>query len=310
MTRILKIAAAQSGPVQLAESKSRAVARLLEMMKEAAGLGCDLVVFTELALSTFFPRYYEEDRGQMDQWFERELPSPVTQPLFDAAVELGIGFYLGYAELTEDGQHFNSSVLVDKQGDIVGKYRKIHLPGHDEFDSDRTFQHLEKRYFKPGDLGFPVWRTMDGVMGMAICNDRRWPETYRVMGLQGVELVMIGYNTPSVNSQDSSEGPEKRKFHNLLSLQAGAYQNSTFVVGVAKAGSEDGHHMFGDSCIIDPNGEVLAKAETEEDEVIIADCDLDLSAFGKKTMFNFEKHRRIEHYGLITSQTGVIAPAE
>jgi len=310
MTRILRIAAAQSGPVQLAESKTQAVSRLVEMMKEAAAKGCDLVVFTELALCTFFPRYYEEDRSQMDEWFEREFPSQITRPLFDTAIELGIGFYLGYAELTEDGQHFNSSVLVDKAGNIIGKYRKIHLPGHGEFDPDRSFQHLEKRYFKPGDLGFPVWRTMGGVMGMAICNDRRWSETYRVMGLQGVELVMIGYNTPSVNSQDPSEGTEKRKFHNLLSLQAGAYQNSTFVVGVAKAGSEDGHHLFGDSCIIDPNGEVLVKAETEEDEVIVADCDLEISAFGKKTVFNFEKHRRIEHYGLITSQTGVIAPAE
>src|SRR5438128_1942749 len=81
-----------------------------------------------------------------------------------------------------------------------------------EFDKERTHQHLEKRYFEPGDLGFPVWRFMGGIFGMCICNDRRWPEVYRVMGLQGVEMVVLGFNTPSVNSQKGAEGPEKRIF--------------------------------------------------------------------------------------------------
>ena len=119
------------------------------------------------------------------------------------------GLSFGYAELTPDGHHFNTSILVDRDGKIVGKYRKVHLPGHSEFDPQRAFQHLEKRYFEPGDLGFPVWRTMGGILGMCICNDRRWPETYRVMGLQGVEMIVLGYNTPSVNSQNAGEGPRE-----------------------------------------------------------------------------------------------------
>src|SRR3546814_20570490 len=82
----------------------------------------------------------------------------------------------------------------------VGKYRKIHLPGHSEYDGKRPWQHLEKRYFEPGDLGFPVWRSMGGVMGMCICNDRRWPETYRVMSLKGVELVMLDRKSTRLNS--------------------------------------------------------------------------------------------------------------
>lgn len=119
---------------------------------------------------------------------------------------------------------------------------------------------------------------------------------------------MLGYNTPSVNSQYNSEGPEIRKFHSRLSMQAGAYQNSTYVVGVAKAGNEDGFPLFGDSCIVDPNGHIIAHATTEEDELVVAECDLDLCNFGKQTIFDFARHRRIEHYGLITQQTGVIAP--
>ena len=117
---------------------------------------------------------------------------------------------------------------------------------------------------------------------MAVCNDRRWPETYRVMGLQGVEMVLIGYNTPSVNAEKSEEGPEKRLFHNRLSAQAGAYQNSTWVVCVAKAGVEDGHPLIGGSLIVDPDGEIVVEAKTEEDELLVHPCDLDATIFGKR----------------------------
>jgi predicted amidohydrolase len=251
-----------------------------------------------------------QEQAEIDGWFEREMPNAAARPLFDTASEHGIAMALGYAELTPEGRRFNTSILVDRDGKVVGKYRKVHLPGHAEFDPARSFQHLEKRYFEPGDLGFPVWRAMGGILGMCICNDRRWPETYRVMGLQGVEMIVLGYNTPSVNSQRPEEGPEQRMFQHKLSLQAGAYQNATFVVAAAKAGVEDGHHMIGGSMIVDPNGEILAQAETEDDELVIADCDLDATVFGKQTVFDFARHRRPEHYGRITSQTGVVPPPE
>jgi predicted amidohydrolase len=308
--RELTIACAQLGPIQRAESRESAVARLIAMLEEAASRGATLVVFPELALTTFFPRWYVEDQAEVDRWFEREMPNAATQPLFDRARALGVGFYLGYAELTPEGRHFNTAILTDTKGEIVLKYRKVHLPGHAEFDPERSFQHLEKRYFEPGDLGFNVVRAHGGVMGMCICNDRRWPETYRVMGLQGVEVVMLGFNTPSVNSQKSAEGPEARIFHHKLSCQAGAYQNSTWVIAAAKAGVEDGFPMFGASLIVDPDGRIVAEAQTEEDEVLVHTCDLDRCVFGKETIFDFSRHRRIEHYGLITSRTGVVAPPE
>jgi predicted amidohydrolase len=247
-----------------------------------------------------------ENQAEIDFWFETEMPNASTQPLFDRARELNIAITFGYAEKTPDGHYYNTSIITDRQANIVGKYRKIHLPGHSEYDSERAFQHLEKRYFEPGDLGFNVWRNEGVIMGMAICNDRRWPETFRCLGLQGVELVTIGYNTPSVNAQMSAEGLEKRLFHSELSLQAGAYQNATYVAGIAKAGVEDGHPLMGGSIIVDPDGFILARAVTEEDELIIAECDFAKCDFGKKTIFDFERHRRIEHYGRITSQTGVI----
>jgi predicted amidohydrolase len=303
--REITVAAAQLGPIQKSDSRESVVARMLELMAQAKSQSSDLIVYPELALTTFFPRWYHEDRAEADTWFEREMPNAATRALFERAADYGMAMNFGYAELTPDGQHFNTSILVDRKGAIVGKYRKIHLPGHDEYDPERTHQHLEKRYFEPGDLGFPVWQMLGGRFGMCICNDRRWPETYRVMGLQGVEMVVLGYNTPTANSQKVGEGADLRLFHNRLSLQAGAYQNSTWVVATAKAGSEDGHPLMGGSAIVNPDGEIVVEAETEDDELIVHRCDLDDTVFGKETIFDFARHRRPEHYQRIVNQTGV-----
>jgi len=306
--RVIRVAAAQMGAIQKAEGRQQVVARMIALMNEAHAANADFIVYPELALTTFFPRYYMEDQVEVDNWFETEIPNAATIPLFELAKKYNMAISFGYAEKTAKNQHFNTSIHVDKEGEIVGKYRKVHLPGHSEFDTERAFQHLEKRYFEPGDLGFPVYRTMGGIFGLCICNDRRWPETYRSMGLQGVEMVTLGYNTPSVNSQKGNEGPEKRMFHSDLVMQAGAYQNSTWVIGVAKAGIEDGHPLFGGSAIINPDGEIVAKATTEDDELLVHACDLDDTVFGKETIFDFGRHRRVEHYTRLTSQVGVELP--
>jgi predicted amidohydrolase len=308
LARILRIGGAQLGAIQKSDTRQVVVRRMLDLLDQAKAQNCNLVVYPELALTTFFPRWYMTDAADVDVWFEREMPIAATRPLFEQAARYGIGITFGYAELTADGHHFNTSVLVDRDGRMIGKYRKVHLPGHSEYDPQRAFQHLEKRYFEPGDLGFPVWRTMGGILGMCICNDRRWPETYRVMALQGVELITLGYNTPTTNAEKSDEGPQKRLFHHRLTVQGGAYQNSTWVVAIAKCGVEDGHPLLAGSIIVDPDGEIVAQSQTEEDELIVADCDLDATVFGKETIFDFERHRRIEHYGRITSQTGATLP--
>ena len=307
MSREIVVAAAQLGPIARAESRSSVVNRMIALMREAHGRGARLVVFPELALTTFFPRWWIDDQEELDGFYEREMPSNETQPLFEVAKELGVGFYLGYAEMTPDRRRFNTAILVDQAGEIVGKYRKVHLPGHAEYDPERPWQHLEKGYFEPGDLGFPVWRSMGGVMGMCICNDRRWPETWRCMGLRGVELVMLGYNTPTGNAV-AKEAEHLRMFHNHMSMQAGAYQNGTWVIGTAKAGMEEGVHMMAGSCIVAPTGELVALATTDGDEVITAKADLSRGQYIKDTIFNFADHRRTEHYGIIVDQTGAVPP--
>ncbi len=311
MSRIVTVAAAQLGPIARAESRSQVVVRMLGLMKQARAHGCDLVVFPELALTTFFPRWFFEDQDEIDAFFEREMPGPETKPLFDAARDLGIGFYLGYAELAREGERtrrFNTSIIVDKTGTIVGKYRKIHLPGHHEHEPWRKFQHLEKRYFETGDLGFPVYRAFGGIFGMCICNDRRWPETYRVMGLQGVEMVLLGYNTP-VHNPPAPEHDNLSHFHNELVMQAGAYQNGSWVVGVAKAGVEEGVDQIGNSIIVAPSGEIVAACASSSDELAIARCDLDMTLSYKKTTFDFARHREPHAYGLIVERKGAVPPA-
>ncbi len=313
MKRNLVLAAAQLGPIQRAEGREVAVGRMLRLMEKAHQRGAQVVVFPELALTTFFPRWYEEDVAQAHHWYETSMPSNATAPLFEAARRYGIGFHLGYAELTPDGRRFNTAVYVHPSGQVVLKYRKVHLPGHRDFDPQRAVQHLEKRYFEPGDLGFPVVSAPVGGteanIGLMICNDRRWPEAWREMGLQQVELVMLGYNTPSLNTENRGfEAHHLRVFHSHLSIQAGAYQNSCFAVATAKAGTEDGCELFGHSIIVNPQGEIMAQATSWDDELIVAEADLSMCDLGRRTIFDFARHRRIEHYGRITGQTGSAAP--
>ncbi len=311
MSRFITVGAAQLGPIARTDTRAQVIHRMIALMTQARHHGCDLVVFPELALTTFFPRWFFSDQADIDAFFETEMPGPQTAPLFEAARRLQIGFCLGYAErVVEHGQvarHFNTAITVDATGRIIGKYRKIHLPGHDQHEPWRAFQHLEKRYFEVGDLGFNVFRGFGGILGMAICNDRRWPETYRVMGLQGVEMILIGYNTP-VHNPPAPEHDALSNFHNSLVMQSGAYQNGAWVVGVAKAGNEEGVPQIGNSIIVAPSGEIVAACSTLGDELAVARCDLDLTLSYKNTTFNFARHRQPQAYGLIVERKGAIAP--
>src|SRR5499427_8838369 len=146
MARVITVGAAQLGPIARAESRAQVVKRLVEHLHRARAHGCDIVVFPELCLTTFFPRWFMDDQTEIDAFFEREMPGPETRPLFEEARRLGLGFCLGYAELVSEpggtARRFNTSILVDQAGRPVGKYRKIHLPGHAEHEPWRPFQHL------------------------------------------------------------------------------------------------------------------------------------------------------------------------
>lgn len=307
MARNLTLAAGQMGPIARDDARDVVVERMIHLMRDAADRGADLIAYPELALTTFFPRWHVPIE-EADHFYETEMPNRHTKPLWDEATRLGVGFAIGYALRTEGGHRYNIYHLVDRDGRTVGTMRKVHIPGHESDEPWRPFQHAERHYFEPGDE-FPVWRAFGGIVGMALCNDRRWPETYRVMGLQGAEVILIGYNTPIHYAPDPTQNP-LQAFHNHLVMQAGAYQNGTFVVGVAKGGVEEGVESLAQSAIIAPSGQIIAQALTTGDEVISARVDLDLTASYQKTLFDFERYRVPAAYRRITEQRGAVPPPE
>jgi predicted amidohydrolase len=312
MARAITVAAGQLGPIRRAGTREGVLSRMRALLEQAAREQVGLVVFPELALTPFFPRWAIDDEVELAAFYESQVPGPGTQPLFEAARRLRVGMQLGYAEELREGgrtHRFNSTLLVDQDGRLVGRYRKVHLPGDREFRVGAAHQHLEKRYFETGDGGFQTWRAFGGVVGTLTCNDRRWPEAWRVLSLQGVELVLIGYNTPLHNP----EAPELDRlvpFHHALVIQSGCYQNGTWAVAAAKAGLEEGQAMLGDSMIVSPQGEVVARAKTVGDELVVARIDLDDTAPVKTTIFDFAAHREPQHYGLIVQTRGAVPPGD
>ena len=297
MARNLTMAAAQLGPIGRTDSKASVVRRLVELVCQAHARGVEFVVFPEMALTTFFPRWYIADRAAVDAYFDSSMPSPETMPLFEEAAKRSIGFYLGFCERAQEGnrvRRFNASVLVDRTGKLLGKYRKVHVPGACANDPTLSFQHLEKLYFEDGNLGFPVFKTTGVTFGMAICNDRRWPETYRALALKGADVVVLGYNSPA-QLPDWPDQNALRAFHHLVCMQAAAYQNGLWVVAAAKAGREEGVDMLGHSCVIAPSGEVVALSSTLGDELVAYRCELDLSLY-YKSFHDMPRNRRPDQY--------------
>ena len=340
MLRILKLATCQVGAIHRTDKREDSMSRLLKLLEEAASKGAQMALFPEIAFTTFFPRYLLNG-DELDAFFEHGevTTNPSTKPLFDRARELGVDICVGFAEadpklgtskLAMDGAEcFNTCIYYHTQtGSTLSKYRKIHLPGdYEPFNNPDAVNQLEKRYFKPGNLGFEPFRVPglipydeergEPIFGMMICNDRRWAEAWRVLGLQGVEVVLCGYNTngfaPEMWGKSRDDDPVEAEklavFHHQLVMQSNSYTNSCFSVSAARCGKDDGKYgLIAGSCITDPDGRIIAQAKTESDEVIYAECDLELCRPHKLRTFNFARHRRTEHYKRITEQIGVIEP--
>jgi len=196
MPRYLTIAAAQSGPIPRTATRAEVVEGLVGRCARA-GAGCEIIVYTECALSRL-AHWWIEEEAELDAWYEREMPGPATQRCFDEAGPLGIGFSPGYAELAwrEGTKHrYNSSVLVGRMA-RDRQYRKIHLPGHVEHRPAIPFQIWRSATSRSGP-GLPGVARVRRRRRDVHLHDRRWAETYRMLALQGAELVLLGYNTPA-----------------------------------------------------------------------------------------------------------------
>ena len=284
MARYVRVAAAQLGAINEGTSREEMVDRMLALLEQAIAEDVQIVAYPELALTTYFPKRIRDD---YDQFFETDVPPKCLGPLLRRAGQAGVACHIGFAEKA-GGRYFNTAILTDETGALGGTFRKIHLPGVTKPDGHA--QVFEPHFFESGDTGYRVFPTRKAKVGIAICQDRRFPESYRSLGILGAEIVLIGYNTPlSPLALDLNE----------LVMRAGAYQNNLFVVGVAKAGLEDGVEFIAGSCVINPMGQVIAKASGNLDELVPARIDLDQMIPARKR-WNFLGRRHPEHYGLLT----------
>jgi predicted amidohydrolase len=256
---------------------------MLGLLEQAARDGVELVVFPEMALTTYFPKKIRRD---FDQFFESEVPPKALEPLLRRAAGARIAVHVGFCEKA-DGRYFNSALLTDRDGRLCGTFRKIHLPGTKA--PDGFAQVHEPYYFEHGDTGYRVWDCAGARVGVAICQDRRYPESYRALALQGAEVILIGYNTP---------GSALALDLNDLCMRAGAYANACFVVGVAKAGVEDGVELIGGSCVINPLGQIIARASGTGDELVACRIDLDQMT-PVRARWNFLGRRQPQHYRVL-----------
>jgi predicted amidohydrolase len=261
MKKPITLAAAQLGPDN--GNKRETIQRIVELIKEAGDRRVDILGFPEAALTPFFPgEVHLEDR---DRFFD-ELPSTETQPIFAAARDHGVSLVLAYGE--KEGIHrYNTAIVTDSDGAVLGKYRKIHIPLV-VFPTPGQANY-EKIYFEPGNLGLPVFQTKKAPIGVQICYDRRFPEGYRVLALKGAKIIVNPTCMATYNEKERSASWE-------LLLQARALENQVFVIGPNKVGQEGLRTNIGRSFIASPiGGEIIAQASSEGDELVIAKVDLE-----------------------------------
>ena len=287
MARTITVAAAQSGPV-LSDDMRPGVAAACGMVEEAAAKGVDIVCFSELFLTPFFPNRLTQD---YEKYF-LELPSEITDPLFKLARAKGVAMIFPYGERA--GKYFyNAAAVFDRAGRHLGTYRKTHIPAILPSDLKGGTGSYEKFYFSPGSE-FPVW-DLDGVrIGIQICYDRKFPEGSRALALKGAEVLFMPICA-------ATYGETKLRGNTWeLPLQARAYENGTFVVAVNRAGNENGRNHMGKSMIVNPVGaEIMAIASGDKPELLIATLDLDDVAAAQKSL-PWWRDRRPELYGSMT----------
>lgn len=281
MSRVVRVAAAQLGP---SGSKAENADRMCALVERAAAEGAQIVAFPELSLTPYFP--IRNERGY-EQYFV-----PIDDPHLGAVVQRagqrGIAAIVPFAE--RDGiQLFNSCAISDATGRIVGRYRKIHIPGAFPLP-DRGALVFEKMYFTPGDLGYPVFDVGPARVGVQICYERNFPEGYRILAMRGAEIVFTPTNLMRISEVWHSGTWE-------LVLRARAYENGCFIVGINKAGQEWGLDYVGDSLVARPtDGDVIGRTEAEGDDLLVVDCDLDEIAEARRRL-PFMRDRQPLTYG-------------
>lgn len=257
--------------------RARNLARAEEMIREAAGKGAQIVLLPEIFHELFFITVL--DMAVFDK--SEPIPGPITERMGKLAGELGVVIVAPVFESVGQSVYYNSAAVIDADGGLLGVYRKNHIPLSTKF--------YEKLYFKPGNLGYPVFETRFGRIGILICHDRHYPEGARALGLNGAEILLVPSATPTASL--SVRVWEKE-------LAAHAIFNEYFVAGLNRVGTEGEYTYYGRSAMFDPAGEILCQAGTGE-EVLVAACDLG-AIVDRRRAWQFYRDRRPDTYGVLT----------
>ena len=279
------VAALQMGPA--GSSIPHTTERVLALVDQAGKAGVKLAVLPELALTPYFAAKVHDN---LDPWVNAAENQAALAAVSALAQKYAMSVVLPFAELTGDGL-FNSMAFVHSGGETAGMFRKMHIPGEIEPKPDAKITILEKRYFTPGNLGFAVHDVGAAKIGGLICYDRRFPEAYRSLALNGADIIAVGYNTPVMPGNTLSQARRASE----LAITAGAYYTGTAIIAAGKAGKEGGVRYIGRSFVSGPDGSIIAHAKTDHDEMVLADLDMERQAKIRER-WAFERNRRPAEY--------------
>jgi N-carbamoylputrescine amidase len=264
-------------------SKREALEHHLGLIRAAAAGGAQVVVTQELFLTPYFCTI--EDTSRFD--LADSLPGPVTERLGELAAELGIVIVASLFEHRGPGLYHNTAAIFDADGSLLGLYRKNHIPQDPGFE--------EKFYFTPGDSGYPVWQTRFGKLGVLICWDQWYPEAARLMALGGAQVLI--YPTAIGWLAEEKDQLGEAQHCAWETVQRGhAVANGCFVATVNRSGTHDGTEFWGRSFFVNPYGQIVAKAGTAGEEILLHDVDFaEVEDF--RRIWPFFRDRRIDTYG-------------
>ena len=257
-------------------SRDENLERAAQMIEAAAKDGARVVCLQECFATWFFPQRIDPRAQEIAE----TLDGPTVTHMRKLAKALGITLIVPFYERAMAGELYNAAAIVDRAGDVLGVYRKHHLPMSARFN--------EKFYFRPGNKGFPVFDTPEGRIGIMICYDRHFPESARMLGLAGAEVIFVPTAACSAYAAKAWE----------IELRGHAIANGVFVAGVNRVGTEFDSTYFGCSLFVDPLGEVLMRAGPDEEQVLVAD--LHRARLEEvRAVWPFYRDRRPEAYGRI-----------
>jgi beta-ureidopropionase len=261
--------------------KDEAIDKHVGLIAKAAAEGAQITCLQEIFNGPYFPA--EQD----PKWYATAEPSdgPTVTRMRQLARDHGMALVVPFYEEAQPGVYYNSAVVIERDGSVLGKYRKTHIP-----QVGPCF--WEKYYFKPGNLGYPVFETSVGRVGLIICYDRHFPEVARQLGLKGAQLVF----NPSATVESLS------RYLWELEQPAHAVANGYWIAAINRVGTEEplnSNRFYGSSYFCDPRGQIVARASEDSDEVLVADLDLDRAREVRNT-WQFLRDRRPETYQELT----------